>query len=156
MKISITRRTTGLFVGTGIAAILAGGVLSAFSAKSPTTLAMWASAYLVLVVGVAQVCFGLSLEQLAKKSRAAVIYWVFGLFNLGNMLVILGSVVKYSDLDWNMSLTLLGSTSLVVSLVLLGGVIHQAAKSQLRAMLYTTIVLLVLCIPIGIILAQMS
>lgn len=146
------RRAVRLYVILGIIAIIAGGALSAFSARYPSTFAMWASAYLVLVAGVVQVFFGLALERLAVNNRLN--YVTFGLFVAGNILVIAGSAVKYAGLSWNMPVTIAGSVLLIATLALLGWTIRNAKRSFLKLSVYTVVICLAISIPTGLILAQ--
>ncbi|HEU0266528.1 MAG TPA: hypothetical protein VFQ70_02800, partial [Candidatus Saccharimonadaceae bacterium] len=83
-----------LFVVLGVLAIICGGVLSAFSAMQPTTFTAWASAYLVLVVGVVQVGFGLLGHSLVHRHSHLVAWFSFALYNIGNLAVIDGVLVK--------------------------------------------------------------
>ncbi len=153
-EIRIQRPSTRPYVAAGIAAIVAGGVVSAFSARHPNTFAMWASAYLVLVAGVAQICLGLALERLASSSSNKLGYAAFGLLVAGNVFVITGSAVKYAGLEWNMPVTATGSVLLVAALALVGWAIRGAKRSRLKAGAYVGIVGLAVCIPIGLVLAQ--
>lgn len=146
------RPSTRLYVAAGVAAIVAGGVVSAFSARHPNTFAMWASAYLVLVAGVAQICLGFALERLASSNKLG--YATFGLLVAGNAFVIAGSAVKYAGLGWNMPVTATGSALLVVALSFIGWAIRNAKRSRLKAGAYVVIVGLAVCIPIGLVLAQ--
>lgn len=73
------------FVALGIAAIIAGGLVAAAVAQHSAEHPVWTSAYLVLVVGVAQVVFGAG--QAWLSARLPSISWIAGewlVFNLGN------------------------------------------------------------------------
>ncbi len=93
-------RAAGPFVALGGAAIIAGGLLAAVVGLPGTTTAnlplrqlAWASAYLVLVVGVAQIVFGAGQAWLSARVPKAG--WVAGewiVFNLGNAGVIAGTL----------------------------------------------------------------
>lgn len=76
-------------------AILAGGLLAAAVAHAPTQPAVWTTAYLVLVAGMAQLGCGAGRVYLAKHPPAA---GRIGLecvaFNLGNAGVIAGTLVE--------------------------------------------------------------
>jgi hypothetical protein len=146
--------STRVYIAMGALAIIASGVMSAFLAKQPSTFAMWASAYLVLVVGVTQVFLGLVHAKLASSSSAWQAYWVFGLFNVGNALVIAGTAAKYAGLGWNMSITAIGSVLLVAALVLFGWQIRRAEVSRLKIGTYVVIIGLALSTPVGLLLAH--
>lgn len=81
------------FVALGIAAVIAGGLVAAVVAHRPAEHPVWASAYLVLIVGVAQIVFGAGQAWLSE--RLPSIGWIAGewtVFNLGNAGVIAGTV----------------------------------------------------------------
>ena len=83
-----------LFASTGLAAILAAGALSAALAHAPTRAAMWLTAYLVLVVGVAQIALGVGQARLASRPLTPALLgseWL--LFNGANALVISGRLL---------------------------------------------------------------
>jgi hypothetical protein len=83
------------FVALGIAAIIAGGLVAAAAAHHPAEHPVWASAYLVLIVGVAQIVFGGG--QACLSERLPSTGWIGGewiIFNLGNAGVIAGTVLE--------------------------------------------------------------
>jgi len=129
-------------------------MLSAFSARQPNTFAMWASAYLVLVAGVVQIFLSLASERLASGIKSS--YIAFGLFTIGNTLVIAGSAIKYAKLGWNMPVTVIGSALLVVSLALLGWIFRKAKWSPLKICVYTVLIGLIVSVLVGLVLAQQS
>ena len=78
----------------GVAAIIAGGLVAAVVAQHPAEHLVWMSAYLVLIVGVAQIVFGAGQAWLSE--RLPSIGWLAGewmAFNLGNAGVIGGTVL---------------------------------------------------------------
>ncbi len=83
-----------LFATTGLVAIIAAGALSAALAHAPTRAAMWLTAYLVLVVGIAQVALGAGQAGLASRPPPSALLgsqWL--LFNGANALVISGRLL---------------------------------------------------------------
>lgn len=83
-----------LFATTGLVAIIAAGALSAALAHAPTRAAMWLTAYLVLVVGIAQVALGAGQAWLASRPPPSALLgsqWL--LFNGANALVISGRLL---------------------------------------------------------------
>ncbi|MGH8118702.1 MAG: hypothetical protein ACREPJ_15615 [Rhodanobacteraceae bacterium] len=87
-------RTAQVFVATGAAAIIGGGLAAAAVAHSPVQRLVWMSAYLVLIVGVAQIVFGAG--QASLTTRQPNPGWVateWLVFNLGNAGVIAGTLV---------------------------------------------------------------
>ncbi len=139
---------------TGILAIVAGGVVSAFLAKHPSTLAMWTSAYLVLVVGVTQLFFGKVFAKLGHNDARRIAYVVFALFNAGNALVIASTVAKYAGLDWNTPPAVIGSLLLIAALALLSWHIQDTKPSWIKTAVYLVVVVLAVSIPIGLFLSQ--
>jgi hypothetical protein len=83
------------FVALGVAAIIAGGLVAAATAHHPAEHPVWASAYLVLIVGVAQTVFGGGQAWLSERPPSTgwiAAEWV--VFNLGNAGVIAGTVFE--------------------------------------------------------------
>lgn len=81
------------FLAIGLAAILVGGLVAAAVAHAPSRNMVWMVAYLVLVVGLAQVAFGVG--QAALSAKRVSLLWVtteFLLFNIGNAGVITGTL----------------------------------------------------------------
>lgn len=102
-----------IFTATGSAAIIAGGLVAAAVAHRPTEPLVWMSAYLVLVVGVAQWVFGLGQAWLsadAPKTAWLASEWI--IFNLGNTGVIAGTL---ADLP---SLVVAGTVLFIVAIAL--------------------------------------
>ena len=145
------QRTFLPFAIIGSVCIVAGGLVSAALAHSPTEHAMWAVAYLVLVGGVAQIALGAGWTWLTGRqaatsvSTAELIAW-----NLGNAGVIAGTITD---------------TTLVTDaggvLLAAGLVIALAATRGARAGWplhgYRLLLLVVLIsIPIGLILARVT
>lgn len=141
-----------MYQSTGILAVLLGGVLSAFTAKQPTTFAMWASAYLVLVMGAAQVLFGSAMVDVRHSARR--LYAAWGLFNIGNILVIVSTGMKYAGIEGNIAVTAAGSVLIGVGLLLYGWCIRAQRSSRLKWYAYGVAALLIVSLPIGMILAH--
>jgi len=89
-------RAAELFVATGAVAIIAGGLLAAGVAHHPPQLLVWMSAYLVLIVGVAQIVFGAGQARLSPQvpqTRWIAAEWI--VFNLGNAGVVAGTLLGW-------------------------------------------------------------
>jgi hypothetical protein len=74
-------------------AIVTGGLVAAAVARRPVPRPVWMSAYLVLIVGAAQIVFGAGQAWLPERAPAPG--WVAGewiIFNLGNAGVIAGTL----------------------------------------------------------------
>lgn len=79
----------------GVAAIIAGGLIAAAVAHRPAEHPVWTSAYLVLIVGVAQIVFGAGQAWLPE--RLPSMGWIASewiVFNLGNAGVVAGTVFR--------------------------------------------------------------
>lgn len=140
---------------TAVSAIITAAILTAFTAKSPTTLVMWVSAYLTLVVGMTQVFLGLSVIQLVKKSATRSVLWVFGLFNAGNALVIVSTLLKYSHYDHHLVVTIAGALLIALAMIILGRQIRQARPSTLRSLTYAVIAILISSSLLGLVLTSL-
>ncbi|HEX5960524.1 MAG TPA: hypothetical protein VFY97_04660 [Rhodanobacteraceae bacterium] len=84
------------FALLGGVAIIVGGLLAAAVAHDPRQQLVWLSAYLVLIVGVAQIVFGAGQAWLSMPVPRSG--WVAGewlVFNLGNTGVIVGTLAGW-------------------------------------------------------------
>ncbi len=144
-------RTATPFLVIGGLGIVLGGLFSAISAGSPSYLAAWAVAYLVLVVGVAQVVLGMGQARLAVHAPSeGVVSAEVLTFNLANILVLGGSMFSLTSLTW------VGAALIVVAMGLFIWAARGSASEQ-RWWLYgyrAMIVVILVSAPIGIILAN--
>jgi len=108
----MTRSAIPFTIIAGIS-IIAAGFISAITAFSPSYTASWAVAYLVLVVGVAQLALGFGQAWLAEElpSKALLIAEVI-LFNLANLATLLGTLLAW------MALVYIGAVLMIISLAL--------------------------------------
>lgn len=100
------------FLWAGMACIVGGGLLAAATAYVSTEKTAWATAYLVLVGGVAQVALGAAVTWLRPNARPGWGRIAFAAWNLGNAGVLAGQLATL------VVLTDVGSALLVVALVL--------------------------------------
>lgn len=136
----------------GVVCIVAGGLVAAVTAPSPTEHGTWAAAYLVLVAGVSQV--GLAVGQAlltartpAARTRAAeLVTW-----NVGNAAVLTGTL---TGTVWIVDL---GGALLVAALALVVVAVHrhpvrEGGRSQAlaRRAFQLLVLLLLVSIPIGL------
>ena len=142
-----------LFVVCGALAGILGGVLSAFTASAPTTFTAWASAYLVLVVGVVQIGFGLVCHQLVHRSRRAVAWLAFTLYNLGNIAVIYSVLMKETGGNSERLVDIGGALLLVAVLGLCYGV-YGAKWSWTLGVFYIAAIVIIISTPIGLFLGH--
>lgn len=137
------------FAVTGTAYVIAGGLVAAATAPTPSEHASWAAAYLVLVAGVTQVALGVGQSLLATPSRHAVV-GEFVAWNVGNVAVLAGTMAGVTPaVD-------VGGILLVVALVLwISAVRGVRPASGWGLHLYRLLVgLMLVSIPIGLLLAQ--
>lgn len=139
------------FLGLGGACVVAGGLVSAVSAGTPSQHSAWAVAYLVLVAGTAQV--GLGLGKLLASRRAAVASMAeLGCWNAGNACVLAGVLVPLTPL------VDVGGALLVVALALaVHGVRGARPAGVARPLLHAfrmLVVVLLVSVPVGLVLAR--
>ncbi len=146
------RSAAAPFLWMGVAGTVAGGVLAAATAYYPSFHASWATAYLVLVVGVAQVGLGVGQAFMAERvPAAATVMSEFLLFNLGNAAVLIGSML---DSNW---LTDVGGLLLLPPLVMmLLSVRRRSPGPRWAVVAYRALmVVLLVSIPTGLVLARL-
>ena len=80
-----------IFVLAGATAVVTGGFVAAATSVTPSAHGAWAAAYLVLVVGVAQILLGIGQAYLVRADAATTaLPFTFACWNLGNLAVIGG------------------------------------------------------------------
>jgi hypothetical protein len=139
------------FIALGAISIVAGGLVAAVTAVSPTRHTTWAAAYLVLVVGVAQLGIGIGQALLAPKipsSRlitAELLTW-----DIGNAGVIAGTLMN------RVALVDFGGALLAISLVLfiLGARGHTGRNRWLLYLYRALITIVLVSIPMGLIISR--
>lgn len=140
---------TVLFIVLGVMAILAGGLLSAYTAKSPSRLASWASAYLVLIVGIGQVGIGMILQHIIQDPGLFLTMLAFVAYNLGNAGVLIGTLYKDRKKHFRKYVDIGGGLH-VISMVALIFLTNQAPLSWPLVLLYLIIVTIMMSMPIGL------
>lgn len=151
-KNSTDTTTLKLYGGTGLAAIIVGGVLAAFCAKNPTTPAVWASAYLVLVLGVLQAFFGVTLKHLAGKSVRTAVDWAWGGYNAGSLLVMYSTLLKYEHMN-HLPYLYTGSALLVLAMFSMLYATKSAPESRLKLVFYVLVAIILISVPSGLVLS---
>jgi heme/copper-type cytochrome/quinol oxidase subunit 4 len=142
-----------MLIGFGAAAVLAGGGLSAASAPRASYLTSWATAYLVLVVGVVQIALGIGVDQLTghqPSTRPLTI--AFLLFNLGNAATIGGTIAKHTA-GGNTHLVDLGGLLIGLAMLLFIHLVRRAAKTKWLLAYRVLVALVLLSSLIGMVLA---
>jgi hypothetical protein len=139
------------FVVAGSVSILAGGFCAAIDGAVPSQHLAWASAYLVLVCGSAQIVLGGSqaLFKVARSSARLAIY-EFVAFNIANAAVLVGTLLRFAIvLD-------VGSVLFLVS----PGLFAWAAKGtvtrhrSVTSLYRGAILVLAVSVPVGVLLAR--
>lgn len=146
------------YLTVGVACIVAGGLLAAATAYVTTQKTAWATAYLVLVGGMAQVALGAAVAWLAPTASRRSAWWVLLGWNLGNAGVLTGQLAGI------LALTDIGTVILVASLVTVliavggwGGRKTADAPPPHPGVLWAfrgLVILLAVTMPIGVILAH--
>lgn len=139
-------RAAGVFVVVGFVAIIAGGLVAAVTGPADLADGAWTAAYLVLVVGVAQLALGAGQAWLSTElPTPARRTWQLTTYNLGNAAVLVGTL---SD---TVVAVLGGGALLVVALVLFLVTTHGTGAHRLLVLGYRMVVaVLAVSIPIGL------
>jgi hypothetical protein len=138
------------FVVTGSIVIIAGGMTSAATAGAPSYLASWAVAYLVLVVGVAQIALGFGQALLTSEPPSGrMVAGEWAVFNLGNAAVLAGSLLSMP------ALTSIGSALLLGALAALFWAVRGSTSAGwLRYEYWFLIAILFVSVFIGLLIAR--
>lgn len=137
-----------LFGTVGILAIVSGGLLAAFSANRPTRFKIWASAYLVLVVGVIQLGLAIGWQQLGMSSEIPAVP-AFIIYNLGNICVVYGTVQK-QHLHKPTVLVNIGGALLATSMLLLLWTARTAEASWALTWFVALVIVILVSMPVGL------
>lgn len=145
-RLATRQRTLLPFGVIGLCCVIAGGLLAAAVAYTPTEHEVWAVAYLVLVPGVAQVALGTGQALLAPQAPTRASFWAqLATFNVGNALVIAGTVTGRT------AVTDLGGLLLVVSLALFLVVARGGHAGIVRWVYRALITLVLVSVPVGLV-----
>lgn len=142
---------------TAIVCIVIGGGLAAATAYASTEKTAWATAYIVLVGGMAQGGLGAAVAWLRPAAPPRLAFDVWVLWNVGNIGVLVG------QLAGAIVLTYVGTVLLVVGLALVlvavgsrhyrgGAQYHRGVLVAFRSL----VVLLAVTMPIGVVLASLK
>lgn len=139
-----------LLGGVGGVAIVSGGIISAFLPDQASSYDTWLVAYLVLVVGVAQIIIGWGLSKLPAKKVAAHVYTIFLAFNFGNWLVASGTLISDTLLVY------VGGAMICFAMFIGLAAIRGASRTpQLYAYIFMVAIILV-STPIGLVLSTLN
>lgn len=131
----------------GAAWIVAGGLLSAAVARTPSYHSSWAVAYVVLVAGAAQIGLGLGQAVLTdRRLDRRVVVGELVSWNLGSAAVLAGAVGDVLPVLY------LGCVLQVVTLVLALWMTRRSPRAGLLVAFRVVVVVLLVSIPIGVVL----
>lgn len=149
------------YIVAGFTCIVAGGLLAAATAYVTTQKTAWATAYIVLVGGIAQIGLGAAVAWLAPTAPRRFAWWAFIGWNIGNACVLAGQMTGV------LLVTDLGTVVLIAALVIVliaagdrgarGGA--EKAMPPHPAVLWafrSLVLLLAVTMPIGVILAHIG
>lgn len=131
-----------------VLAIIAGGLVAAFSAKRPSRVASWASAYLVLVVGIIQLGLAVAWQALAGASSSLALA-AFIIYNLGNASVLAGTIYKARLKRYSLVVNC-GGALLALAMVLLLLAPNYAKFSWPLAAFVALAIIILVSMPIGL------
>lgn len=151
MELAAALRRVAPALAVALASTVAGGLVAAATAHAPTEHASWASAYLVLVVGVATLGLALGRALLSHGlSSGRRLLVELGLWLAGNALVMVGTL---ADVTWVVDV---GGALLVAGLALVALAVRRGrGPGWLRAVFAGLVVLLLVSIPVGLVLARL-
>lgn len=133
--------------------IIAAGFISAVTAFSPSYTASWAVAYLILVVGLAQLALGVGQAWLAAEppSKSLLAAEVIT-FNLANMATLLGTLLVW------IALVYVGAVLMIISLALFiwGTRIAKPGYAWIVYGFRTIIFILIVSAGIGLVIASVK
>lgn len=125
--------------------IIAAGFISAITAFSPSYSASWAVAYLILVVGVAQLALGFGQAAFAEKPPSKNLVGAeVVLFNLANLATLLGTLLAW------IALVYLGAVLMMIALALFLWGTRQAKPGRVWLVYGFRAIIFVLLISAGI------
>lgn len=146
------------FVAVGIAAVVAGGFVAAATAPAPSEHGSWAAAYLVLVMGVAQVALGFGQALLAPQPPSRrLVTAEFATWNLGNAAVVAGTLLDTTPMVDAGGLALVAALALAIRAVRGCARLRQETGRRDLALhgFRALIAVLLVSIPVGLTLAQL-
>ncbi|MEO7130044.1 MAG: hypothetical protein ABIZ07_01545 [Dermatophilaceae bacterium] len=151
-SVAVRTRRLGPGLTVALASVIAGGLLSAVTARAPSRNASWAAAYLVLVVGIATLGLVLGRGFLSREQPSdRTLLGEFSAWLVGNALVLVGTL---SEQTWLLDL---GGLLLVTVLALtVLGVRRGPGLRWVRVGFTSLVLLLLVSIPIGLILARLT
>lgn len=143
---------TDIFITLSVLAIAAGGIISAFTARKPSRLSAWLSAYLVLVVGLVQLGLVESWRGLGAP-QATVAGIALALYNAGSAAVICGTIFK-TKIKYSLLVVKAGGGCLAIAMAMLLYTVKGSQASKLFIGFIMLVLTILISMPIGIGLAS--
>lgn len=140
------------FIIFSFLAICLGGVLAAFTARKPNRFIMWLTAYLVLIVGVAQLGLAYSWLELNLNTGWLTLA-AFTIYNFGNIAVITGRALK-GKTKWAKYIVYKGGALLAVAMAALLWGAHSVTFSWPAVLFYVLTIIILISMPIGLTLSS--
>jgi hypothetical protein len=140
------------FLAAGVVWIIAGGLLAAATAYVTTQKTAWATAFIVLVGGIAQAGLGVAMGWLAQRARVRTAWIAFALFNLGSVGVLAGQLTAVIALTFAGGVLLVAALAVIVAATRHGSPVHPILVWSFRAL----VILLAVSIPVGLLLAVVT
>lgn len=143
------RFTKALFAA-GVACVVAGGFVAAFTGPLDLAKGSWAAAYLVLVCGTASCAIGAAEDRLVRRPMSVPLAWTqAGAWAAGNAAVIAGTLTRLPPV------VDVGAALLVAVLGIALARTRGAAPGVATQVYRLVLVVLLASIPVGILLAHL-
>lgn len=147
-RLSHRIRPLVVLAATGMASIVAGGLVTAASAAHPTEHASWAAGYLVLVGGVATLGIAAGLHGIRGAGDAPLHATLLAVWQAANILVLCGVLLDSSA-------AVLGGGILLFAVLVAAAVLSRAGRRSrpFTAAFFVLLAVLAGSVPVGIFLA---
>jgi hypothetical protein len=139
---------TSSYIFLSVFSIVAGGLISAFSARKPSRQTAWVSAYLVLVVGIVQLGLVTLWHRFGNPNPGTTTLALL-IFNVGNVTVLYGTLRKRQLKYYRILVNAGGGLIALGMALLLFAVRSQHASLSLVEFIVLTAIIL-LSIPAGL------
>lgn len=137
-----------IFEIISVLAIAAGGALTAFSAKKPVRFKNWASAYLVLIAGLAQLGLICGWQWLGHPHESLALI-AFIIFDIANFLVIYGTARKWQKQPFATTVNT-GGALIALAMILLISITSSAGASWTLAWFIALAAVILVSMTIGL------
>lgn len=134
----------------GCAGVVAGGFVAAATAPVPSEAGSWSAAYLVLVVGVAQLGLAAGVAWLADRTPSSRLLGAeFVSWNVGNAVVLAGTLLDVQPV------VSVGGALIVLALLAALAAVRPARPSRMLWTYRALIVVVLVSVPVGVVLGQL-